>query len=136
MGGFDECFQVHASEDRELCDRWSHAGRPLVYVDKAIVGHAHPLDLSGFVGLCVRHGRGAYHHHRLCRRRGSRYHGDIARFRRHIGVYMANRVNGRDWMTMLRTWALFSLWETANLAGYCYEAVTRRGYTADRKGAP
>lgn len=132
IGGFDENFKVHAAEDRDLCDRWSHSGRGMVYADKAIVDHAHPLDFASFIGLYLRHGRGAYHYHALRQLRASGHPGDMVYFRRHLGRHISKNLYGRGLATRLSTWALLSVWQAADLAGFCYEAVSRRGYTNGR----
>lgn len=132
IGGFNERFKVLAAEDRELCDRWSHTGRAMVYADEATVDHAHPLDFSSFVGLYLRHGQGAYHYHRLRRLRASGNPGDIVYFRRHLVRHVSKNLDGRELATRLSTWALLSVWQAADLAGFCYEAVSRRGYTDGR----
>jgi glycosyltransferase involved in cell wall biosynthesis len=64
IGGFSDSFATAAGEDRELCDRWSHHGHMLQFVPKAIVGHAHFLDLRGFWTQHHNYGRAAFHVHR------------------------------------------------------------------------
>jgi len=59
LGGFDPSFTLAAAEDRDLCDRWRHSGRRMVYVPEARVGHAHRLTLMAFLRQHVNYGRGA-----------------------------------------------------------------------------
>ncbi len=135
LGGFDEAFRVHASEDRELCSRWLHAGRPLVYNHKALVGHIHPLCLRSFMELYFRHGRGAYHYHRFCRLRGLRSLRDAWGFRRCLYTYVGNSLRKQNGITRLQTWTLVALWEALNFMGYGYEAIIGDGYAGRPKMA-
>lgn len=61
VGGFDPLFRYAAGEDRELCARWRHLGRRLVYVPVARVAHAHALTMRTFLRQHVGYGRGAYY---------------------------------------------------------------------------
>jgi GT2 family glycosyltransferase len=58
-GGFDTTMPLAAGEDREFCERWRAAGRPLRFVPDAIIYHAHPLTLRRFWQQHVNYGRGA-----------------------------------------------------------------------------
>ena len=135
VGGFDESFVVVASEDRDLCDRWTHEGRPLVYAADAVVGHAHAMGLPGFLRQHFTYGRGAVHFHRL---RGGRasgrlrdemgFHADV---RNWLGRSLRLRPR-RDAVTMT---ALVLAWQAANAAGFAYESLVRTGYDRSRAGA-
>jgi GT2 family glycosyltransferase len=70
LGGFDPQFRWPAAEDRDLCDRWLHAGRRMAFVPGAVVQHAHPLSLSGFCRQHFTYGRGAVSYARLRRQPG------------------------------------------------------------------
>lgn len=70
LGGFCETFPLPAGEDRELCDRWRHAGLRLVYAADATVGHQHALDLASFWRQHFRYGRGALEFRRIRSQRG------------------------------------------------------------------
>ena len=59
-GGFDHHYTRAAAEDRELCDRWTDAGRRIVFVPGAVVGHAHAMTLGGFWRQHFEYGRGAW----------------------------------------------------------------------------
>ena len=59
-GGFDRHYTRAAAEDRELCDRWTGAGRRIVFVPAAVVGHAHAMTLGGFWRQHFEYGRGAW----------------------------------------------------------------------------
>ena len=60
IGGFDASFPRAAGEDRDLCERWRAAGRPLVHAPQALVRHAHALAFRSFVRQQVSYGRGAF----------------------------------------------------------------------------
>lgn len=71
VGGFDTSLPRPAAEDRELCDRWLHQRRPMAFVSDAIVRHAHPLNLRGFLRQHFNYGCGAHYYHLTrARRRG------------------------------------------------------------------
>jgi glycosyltransferase involved in cell wall biosynthesis len=70
LGGFDVTFPLAAAEDRDLCDRWREQGGTIVYDDRAVVHHAHPLGLRSFCRQHFNYGRGAFHLHLARARRG------------------------------------------------------------------
>jgi GT2 family glycosyltransferase len=70
MGGFDASFPFAAAEDRDLCDRWREHGHELVYVESAVVYHAHHLGVWEFVRQHFCYGRGAHYLHTARARRG------------------------------------------------------------------
>ena len=61
LGGFNESFGKHASEDRELCGRWQHRGYRMIYAPEVVVHHAHKLTWSTFLQQHFNYGRGAIH---------------------------------------------------------------------------
>jgi len=69
VGQFDLSFPLAAGEDREFCDRWLGAGYPLVYIDDAIIYHAHHLTLTKFWRQHFNYGCGAYYFHQIRSRR-------------------------------------------------------------------
>jgi glycosyltransferase involved in cell wall biosynthesis len=71
LAGFDSRFPLPAAEDRDLCDRWRHAHRPMVYAPQAVVHHKHILTFHTFWRQQVRYGRGAARFHHLRARRTS-----------------------------------------------------------------
>lgn len=124
LGGFDEGFRV-ASEDRDLCDRWLHAGRRLRFVADAVVRHAPQLDLGQFARQYFNYGRGAFQYHRARRSREPGHSatalGLHARFLAEVGKGLAQRgTAGR-----VRIAALLLLWQGANLAGFVAGALKR-----------
>jgi cellulose synthase/poly-beta-1,6-N-acetylglucosamine synthase-like glycosyltransferase len=59
IGGFNSKYQRTAAEDRELCDRWTHSGRRMVYADTALIRHSHRLTLRSFWRQHFQYGQGA-----------------------------------------------------------------------------
>ena len=120
-GGFISTFVT--GEDRELCDRWRAAGRPLVYASEAVVGHFHPLGLAGFLVLHYRYGRGSFRFHREAARRGS----DGARLEP-LGFYLdlirypLSRARGVRGLALS---GLMCLGQVANAAGYFRQSLAR-----------
>jgi glycosyltransferase involved in cell wall biosynthesis len=120
-GGFSaQAFRI-ASEDREFCDRWLHGGGALKFADRAIVAHAHELDMTSFCRQHFRYGRGAMLYQQLRRRRGS------GRMREDIGFHLSlvprihDALRGgsnHGWMALLLP---LILWQFANLLGFLYE---------------
>ena len=130
IGGFDPRFRVVACEDRDLCDRWTHAGRCLVYAPEVVVRHAHPMGLPEFMRQHFVYGRGAVHFHRLRAGRGSgrmrdemAFHADL----RNLLLRPFRHLRPREALT---TAALMILWQTVNAAGFFYESFARTGYRA------
>jgi glycosyltransferase involved in cell wall biosynthesis len=64
LGGFDPTWGLVGGEDRDLCDRFLHAGHRLAYRDDAVVLHAHELSPSPFWRQHLWYGQGAYRFHR------------------------------------------------------------------------
>lgn len=70
VGGFDAIYMRAAAEDREFCDRWLHSGRSMSYTPRAVVCHAHPMDLCSFWRQHFNYGRGAFYFHEVRSERG------------------------------------------------------------------
>jgi len=64
LGGFDVESLADTAEDRDLCDRWSRSGRPLVYDADALVHHHNPFTFGAFLRCHFNYGQGAVHFHR------------------------------------------------------------------------
>jgi GT2 family glycosyltransferase len=121
VGGFRaDGFRV-ASEDRELCDRWRHAGQRLAYEPRAVVEHAHALGFAGFCRQHFRYGRGAmrYHQARAARRSG-RFRDDLP-FYLHLPRLL--RIATRELApgAVAHVVPRLLLWQLCNAAGYAYE---------------
>jgi GT2 family glycosyltransferase len=70
LGGFDARFRLAGGEDRDFCDRWAEAGRPLIYAPEAVVHHSHDLSLRAFLRQHFTYGRGALYFHQARAQRG------------------------------------------------------------------
>jgi GT2 family glycosyltransferase len=135
IGGFDPTFRT--AEDRDLCDRWLHSGRHILYHPDARVRHAHLLNPWSFSRQHFGYGRGAERFHRLraIRRSGSlladsRFHLDI----RNWLHYPLTTVPRRQVVPVA---ALLILWQAANLAGFLWETIRRNLLTfRDRALSP
>jgi glycosyltransferase involved in cell wall biosynthesis len=126
VGGFDPAFR--SAEDRDLCDRWRHQGRHIVYSAEARVHHDRPMNVHAF---CLQHfayGRGAERFHRQRSARGSgtllvesKFHLDVLNWLWHpltqVPLRQAPAVA-----------ALLGLWQVANLAGFFWEKAQRTAW--------
>jgi GT2 family glycosyltransferase len=117
IGGFDASFIT--GEDRELCDRWLHAGHKLRYCPEVQVYHAHALTFASFCSQHFNYGRGAF---RYRQRRA-------ARTQSRIGVealaFYVNLVTWRAPGSSRRRGpavpALLGISQLANTAGFLWE---------------
>ncbi|MCW5981731.1 MAG: glycosyltransferase [Bryobacteraceae bacterium] len=62
LGGFDESLRF--GEDRDLCYRWACSGRKFAFSPRAVIRHAHALNLVSFHRLHFNYGVGTYHFRR------------------------------------------------------------------------
>jgi GT2 family glycosyltransferase len=58
LGGFDEMISVAGGEDTEFSLRLRAAGHNIVYAPEARVHHQSRVDVSGYLRMIFRHGRG------------------------------------------------------------------------------
>lgn len=123
IGGFDPRYSF-ASEDRDLCDRWRHDGRPLVEVPGARVAHTHELTFTGFVHQHTRYGRGAWRYHRDRRRRGSGRLVSDMRFHKQLKSLFLECVPPGQRSRLL---VPMICWQIANLAGFVSAACQSLG---------
>jgi GT2 family glycosyltransferase len=115
LGGFDPQFST--SEDRELCDRWRHAGLPLAYVPEAVVAHAHELSVGSFLRQHFGYGCGAARFHHARRQRGSSPLAEHAGFHARLPALLLPRLSGLGPAAIVRLCGLLLLWQLANAAG-------------------
>jgi len=134
LGGFRaDRFRV-ASEDRDFCDRWQHAGHGLTYEPRAVVEHAHDLTFAAFCGQHFRYGRGAMRYHQARAERGS------GRLREHLPFYVRLpqlfRRATRELPAAERARLVPRLlvWQLCNAAGYAYEHGRDLALPAGRSG--
>jgi glycosyltransferase involved in cell wall biosynthesis len=122
-GGFDTTFILAAAEDREFCNRWLHRGGAMTYVPRAVVRHAHSLDLIGFWWQHFDYGRGAFYFHEMRSQRGQ---DSIApeplSFYWNLLLYPFSRFAG-FWALMQML--LIGVSQVANAAGLFYEMSLR-----------
>jgi glycosyltransferase involved in cell wall biosynthesis len=129
IGGFDLRFRT--AEDRELCDRWRHAGLCLSYAPDAAVRHSHDLRLSTFLHQHFSYGRGALHYHRI---RAFRKSGKIAQeftFYQSLPLRIRKSLAGKSALPAGKLLLLLLLWQLANAAGYCREFMRPHRFRGD-----
>ena len=113
MNGFAERFLT--SEDREICARWRAAGLRLSYAPRAVVYHAHELDLATLWRQHFGYGRGARRFHRARSLQGDPpFKPDPAFYLRLLKSTASRRRTPRALqLTALLVWA-----QLANAAGF------------------
>lgn len=128
LGGFDAEFPWAGAEDRDFCDRWRAAGWPLVWRQDALVEHRHSQSLWTFLQLHFRYGRGAHLYQSLRRARGT------GRMKDDLGFHatVPGRVHRRLANVASPWWRAgvvggLALWQAANAAGFCVEALAGLG---------
>jgi GT2 family glycosyltransferase len=121
LGGFDESLSLPGGEDRDLCERWSERGWPLVAEPGALVVHSHPLGLRSFWRQQAAYGAGAYHHRRerAARTGARRLEPSLT-----SGVFTGAARRAVDERDPARL-ALLGVWQLANLAGFARAASGR-----------
>ncbi len=60
LAGFSTRFPLAAAEDRDFCDRWHQRGWPMAEAPRAVVAHAHHMNLAQFWRQHWNYGRGAW----------------------------------------------------------------------------
>jgi glycosyltransferase involved in cell wall biosynthesis len=118
LGGFDTRF--HTSEDRDFCDRWAHAGLPLVFVREAVMFHSHPLSFRRFFRQHFHYGRGA---HRFHQTRTYRQGGDFEIEGSFYAKCFLRPFTHEKGMRGLQLLALLGVWQAANTAGFFHRAL-------------
>ena len=127
VGGFDTGFRCAAGEDREFCQRWSSSGWPLIYDPSIIVGHAHSLNLGGYLMQHFRYGKAARRYWKLRgQRMGEALVVEPLAFYLRLLAYPVARYGLCRWALKLSL--LFLLAQAANLVGY----VRAGGQSTDR----
>ena len=127
LGGFDTSFPRAGAEDRDFCDRWRANCRPLRLVPAATLEHRHAQNLSRFLGLHYRYGRGAYVYQAKRRLRGSGSMAQDMNFHRSLLRRLPRHLQkhrGVVRKTQIATAIL--LWQVANAAGFFHEAAAQQ----------
>jgi GT2 family glycosyltransferase len=125
LGGFDARFRI-AAEDRDLCERWRHAGNRMVFSPEAIVRHHHDLNLRAFCGQHFRYGRGAALFHRLRSARGSSRLAEHTAFHRAWYTWPLLAWRRAPGWRGVRLTALLAAWQAFNTAGFLYGRLRDR----------
>ena len=125
LGGFSELFTLAAAEDRDLCDRWTSRGHPMIFSPEAVVHHYHALDLRRFMRQHFNYGRGAriYHRERECRGQVPIRVEPLSFYLRLIALPYHRYPVARA----IRLSLLMVISQAANGAGYCYERLVGPG---------
>lgn len=113
IDGFDPSFRW--SEDRDLCDRWSARGWPLVHWPDARVDHARTMALRGFCRQHFEYGQGAWRFHQARRTRGTGSLSVDGRF--YLACFRQPWTTGPTWRAVRLT-GLLGIAQVANAAGY------------------
>ncbi len=120
LEGFDANFDI-ASEDRDLCDRWRHAGHGIAYTSRAVVRHAHELTFLEFCKQHFSYGRGARHYHQARTNRNSGRMRDDMGFHRCLLQLLRARLPHESARKLPHISALLLSWQVSNAAGFFYE---------------
>jgi len=124
IGGFDPAFGLAGGEDRDLCDRFLHAGSRLVYAPEAVVRHSHDLSLVRFWRQHDWYGQGAHRFHRArALRRQEPVRIEPLRFYRDLLSISFDRHRGAEALILS---GLVGLSQVANAAGFFREKWTGR----------
>lgn len=122
VGGFDPSFRLPAGEDRDLCRRLARSGCTMAYAPDAVVSHAHPLDVAGFVRQHFGYGRGARRYRSAAYGRGDlvdleplRFYVDLVAFPLSAHAAAPSR--------KLTLAALLALSQAATAAGFAWETA-------------
>jgi GT2 family glycosyltransferase len=119
LGGFDPGFRT--AEDRDFCARWASTGRAFRHAPEAVVDHAHPMGLWGFVRLHYAYGRGARRFHRAQAMRGGRVAVEPSYY-----LALARRPMREPARRGLGLAALLGAWLLATTAGFAREWAAER----------
>lgn len=125
IGGFDATFPRAGAEDRDFCDHWRVAGRPLLWRPAALVEHQHSQTLWTFLSLHFRYGRGARMYQTKRRSRGSGTMSEDLGFHRTLPRRLWPRLRHHIAPRPHRgTLAALVAWWVANAVGFAAEAIS------------
>ncbi len=132
MGGFDDAHFPLASEDRDLCDRWRHLGKPMVYLPDASVRHLDALTFTRFVRQNFEYGRGAWRYRDARAQRRSGMFREDAGFHARLPHLMREPLASLPRPQRVPVFLLLLVWQCANALGFIAQAL---GWGAQRHGA-
>ncbi len=121
VGGFDSSFRT--SEDREFCERWLSYGFQMIYVQEAVIYHAHHLNFRTFCQQHFNYGRGAHRFHYKLKRCGRERFWVETKFHFNLHnwlFYPFSHVKGHRTLYLA---ALMFDWQVINAAGFLWEAM-------------
>jgi glycosyltransferase involved in cell wall biosynthesis len=121
IGGFNRTLRT--AEDRDLCDRWLHGGRRIIFHPPARVWHARDLNTWSFCRQHFGYGRGAARFHRL---RALRKSGSLISetgFHLNLGNWLWKPLMAVPRRQLLPVAGLLTLWQMTNLAGFIWETL-------------
>lgn len=124
IGGFDPAF--HTAEDRDLCDRWRHHGKRIVYAAGAVVHHVRPMNAVAFCRQHFQYGRGAEQFNRRRAARGSGHLLVEARFHLNVSNWLGFPLTSVPPTRVVPMAALLGVWQMSNLAGFAWAVLQRK----------
>jgi GT2 family glycosyltransferase len=123
LGGFDEGFPRAAAEDRDICNRWRHAGHKMTYAPDSVVYHSHEMTMPGFCRQHFNYGRGAWQYHARRAQRGSgRISNDLS-FHAHLPRLLRRPLSELQPRQKIAVAGLLAVWQVANAAGFFCQAL-------------
>jgi len=130
IGGFSESFTRAAGEDRDFCLKLRMHGHCLVYVQEAVIRHAHDLTFAGFLIQQFNYGRGSFLYHNMDKARNRRRPGfEPLSFYVRLLIYPFFHVAGVKKITLS---FMFLLSQVAVAAGY-FRAMAAYGGNGSSK---
>ena len=131
IGGFDENFKT--AEDRDFCKRWINHGLKMIYYPKAIIHHAHELNLRSFIEQHFKYGRGSYQFYKKNRGPSINYYKDALRFNfnpNNLVLYPFFKVKGLERASIVIP---MLLWQIVNTSGFLFELINQKLGRGDPK---
>ena len=123
IGGFDAAYLRAAGEDRELCDRWQWLELGMTYAPRAVVYHAHDLNLASYLHQHIRYGMGALDFHECrARRRPIALRAEPPSF--YVGL-LRHPLRQAEGLSGIGQMVLIGLSQVANAAGFFYAKLSR-----------
>lgn len=129
LGGFKESFKL-ASEDRDFCERWLASGRKIIWHRQAIIEHFHGQNLTTFLSMHLRYGRGAFAYHSSRNKRsGQQTKSTLSFYRALPSMAIAHLKREPRWATRFQISSLLILWQLTNCCGFFLEMLKRSMHT-------
>jgi len=130
LNGFDVNFPLAGGEDREFCARWRNSGRRFIYDPRAVIFHAHAMNLKSFWQQHFNYGRGAFEFQKKAALHNqSKIHLEPLSFYSRLAAYPFARHRGPSAILIL---FLFMLSQAATGFGFFWERRLRKRTAANR----